>query len=991
MKKICWFCLLIFICFLSYSNAFCEGGIVDLDAYKTYIGKSISEVAGRSLIDLEDGWHLADIVLTKDNDLLILLLHTNNDGIVDKVRFICDKDVPGKMVDLSLIDEPSAALYTGTVFLGVAEEGHLTMMQIIGNDGSASINETMCGTESGLMPDLILKLLGYTEEPMEVFTVTCYPDPGYSTVEEELWDYEILEDETVRINGYKGKNIDVTVPASLDGHPVSVIYQAREYKWPDKLRSVILPEGLTTIESSTFYNCDNLEKITFPESIRYIGDQAFDGCKKITEIELPEGLIALGNNVFSGCYGLQSISLPSTLTEIGSTPFQSWKDLKTVKVSPENPVLFAIDNVLYNQKELILYPGGKTDPAFTVPDGIIVVGKDAFSFNESLISVVLPESVAVINEGAFIHCENLSSVTLPEHLLVIREDAFSDCRSLTSLSLPGSLVKIDDKAFGYSSPEKLVLTVESGSYAEQWAKQNKIRFTTIPAKSGNPVDPADHSSDWDFGFLPDGTMGITNYKGNEKDLVIPDFLYGYPVISIGSSSFSHISTLKSVTIPEGIIKIDDFAFYECSLESIKLPKSLQYLGRSAFNGCKNLSSVEMQEGPAEIGAAAFHSCSQLKNIIIPEGVNKIGDYAFNYCSNLSMVTLPESLESIGSDAFYHADRILFYLRENSYSEEWAKSNQYKYQYIDDQAESKPWVYEILEDGTAQILGYKLSAAELVIPAEVDGYTVSSVGDNAFEYHSELSSVTISEGITSIGKSAFPYSIKSIKIPNSMTELDWASDKGKIVFSPDHPVFENVDGVLFNKVYKELLFYPKSRIETSYIVPKGTLIINDSAFSGAEALESITLPDGLLSLESYPFYSCNNLETINIPDSLIKIYANPFWGLPNLKDIKISSNHPVFEMIDGVLIDKVQHRLVTYPMSLKASSYTVPDGIRSIGTGAFYRCSLSEVILPESLTTIGGAAFRDSPNLESINIPGSVNKIGDNAFADCPKLKDPVLP
>ena len=216
------------------------------------------------------------------------------------------------------------------------------------------------------------------------------------------YKYVLLEDGTAEIFQYTGKAETLDVPDALDGHQV------------------------TSIGNSAFYYCASLTSITLPDSVTSIGDWAFYSCDSLT-----------------------SITLPNSVTHIGANPFLSCEKLTAIHVSPRHPVLATIDGVLFNktEKKLICYPYAFTASSYAVPNGILSIGDNAFSYCDSLTSITLPDSVTSIGDLAFFYCESLTSITLPDSLTSIGNFAFHSCRALTSITLPDSLTSIGDWAF----------------------------------------------------------------------------------------------------------------------------------------------------------------------------------------------------------------------------------------------------------------------------------------------------------------------------------------------------------------------------------------------------------------------------------------------------------------------------------------------------------------------------------------------------------------
>ena len=245
--------------------------------------------------------------------------------------------------------------------------------------------------------------------------------------------------------------------------------------------------------------------------------------------------------------------------------------------------------------------------------------------------------------------------------------------------------------------------------------------------------------------------------------------------------------------------------------------------------------------------------------------------------------------------------------------------------------------------------------ELVIPSEIDGVKVTSIGDRAFG-GCALTNITIPGSVTSIGYQAFlNCDLISINIPNGVTSIDrWAFARcenlinanisgsvtsiGEYAFgscgslnitvSPNNQNYCDIDGVLFTKDTRTLITYSKDKLQPEYIIPNGVTSIGDSAFDNCRSLTSVKLPDGVTSIGFEAFRECKSLTSISIPDS-----------------------------------------------------------VTSIGDYAFQDTNLTSVKLSNSMTSIGGYVFNSCGNLTNITIPDSVTSIGWGAFEDCVSLTD----
>ena len=322
-----------------------------------------------------------------------------------------------------------------------------------------------------------------------------------------------------------------------------------------------------------------------------------------------------------------------------------------------------------------------------------------------------------------------------------------------------------------------------------------------------------------------------------------------------------------------------------------------------------------------------------------------------------------------------------------------------------------FMYVILEDGTAEIAKYTGEVKELEIPTELNGLVVSSIGKKAF-YSCQLNSVIIPEGVIRINDNAFrmSFSLKSVSLPDTIIEIEQNPFSGcimleEISISADHPYLALIKGVLYSKPDKRLILCPPAFPRKDYSIPDGILEIEDYAFSGCFDLTSVMIPDsvtsigayafegcsslpsitipgsvksigkcaftrcrllssvtiqeGVESIEDYAFSSCDALMSISIPDSVSHVGSNPVSNFSHLLDITISPEHPYLEIIDGVVFNKEEKRLICCTNTFNISDYIVPDGSLEIGNSAFENCdSILFVTIPESVQMIGEVSFYD---------------------------------
>ena len=295
-------------------------------------------------------------------------------------------------------------------------------------------------------------------------------------------------------------------------------------------------------------------------------------------------------------------------------------------------------------------------------------------------------------------------------------------------------------------------------------------------------------------------------------------------------------------------------------------------------------------------------------------------------------------------------------------------------------------YTLNDDGSATITKYFGEDEELTVPAELDGHPVTSIGDWAFDGCDSLTSITLPDGVISIGANPFA----------SCEQLT------RITVSPDHPTLATIDGVLFEKPTRTLICYPCAFTVESYAVPQGIQAIGDYAFWGCSALTNLSLPDGITSIGNAAFSYCASLTSITLPDSLTSIGDWAFSDCSSLTSIALpdgltSIGEAAFcgcsSLTDFTLPDSLTSiGGFAFAICSSLTNLTLPDSMTSIGEAAFSGCSsLTDFSLPDGITSIGKAAFSGCSSLTSIALPDGITSIGEAAFTRCSSLTDLTLP
>ena len=284
-------------------------------------------------------------------------------------------------------------------------------------------------------------------------------------------------------------------------------------------------------------------------------------------------------------------------------------------------------------------------------------------------------------------------------------------------------------------------------------------------------------------------------------IIVPSKLGGYPVTSIGDYAFYECFTFKSVTIPNSITSIGDYAFAWCdSLTSVTIPNGVTSIGDYAFEYCRSLTSVTIPNGVTSIGELAFCHCSSLTRVTIPNSVTSIGYSAFFGCSSLTSVTIPDSVTSIGELAFCHCSSLTSVTIPDSVTRiEWGVfqgcSSLTSITIPDSVTSIGGGVFHSCNSAlydAKTILGVKLVDGWVVecdesYSGDLNLSGVRGIADSAFLDCSRLTSVTIPDNVTSIGKNAF----------SDCTSLS------QIIFEGDAPLVETSS---FRNVHPDCTVY-----------------------------------------------------------------------------------------------------------------------------------------------------------------------------------------
>ena len=702
----------------------------------------------------------------------------------------------------------------------------------------------------------------------------------------QLMKWTLTSDGTLTISGegnmfgapwsqYKSKIKKVVIGEGVE----SISDNAFHYY--ENLRSVSLPSTLTSIGEAAFWACSSLQSITLPNNLTNIGLNAFRACHSLTQVLIPASVTNIDGSAFECCTGLTDVVFEGNSLEFGSgATFYDCTSLKnvffngtradwTASRGSSGSVLPAAAQIYYKNDlissgtcgdnssgnntqwkltkagTLIITvgtgctEGGIADFAYgkapwyqdiydsgirclIIGSGIKTIGSYAFADCTDLAEIIVPDGVISIGNGAFLQNSGAKRVVLPPSTVYIGHGALRDCSALTSVSLPDSM------------SNRLFLDMFEGC--------TNLKSVDIP-DGITDIYEGDLAScpNWTDIYYDNWGRVWNRVVSNVRDS-IPDRMNVHFKDNIYDSGSCGENVTWTLTA-DGTLTISGTGAMT----------DYTYDSRSPWYSCRTyIKRVVMQQGVTSIGDHAFWDCSGLTSVTIPDGVTSIGGDAFSGCAALTSVTIPGSVTNVGQDEFYNCSSLtdIYY---GGYGTDWQKLNvsipTSATVHFKDNIYGKGdcginVTWELTGDGTLIISGtgrignYSHDnnapwySCRAYIKRVVIQQGVRAIGDYAFYYCENLTSVTIPDSVTSIGGSAFSgcSGLTSVTIPSSVTSIGWSA-------------FENCTALTF------------------MTIPESVTYISGEVFSNCIRLAKVTIPKSVTSIGKNAFYYCESIADV----------------------------------------------------------------------------------------------------------------------------------
>lgn len=618
-------------------------------------------------------------------------------------------------------------------------------------------------------------------------------------------------------------------------------------------------------------------------AVTTILENGFYNCDKLVEVNIPDTIKLIGTGAFNSCDAMVSFNVYEVKTETPHEVFYS---------SHDGALIY--EDVASGYTYLEVFPRAKKG-AYTVPETVDAVRNRAFNYC-NISSLTISKEVKILGDYAFSNCRSLRQIVFEEGSttpIAIATNAFYGCYSVTSIKLPAHIKGLDaEEAFDVETLNYLT--------ALQTIEVEKAPTAYYSAVEGMLCSALGDT----ILYCPQAYTGLGGV------LTIPK-----GITAIGEGTFRNRNVFTSIVIPNYVVEIGPSAFYGCrNVTTITIEGDRARdltIGASAFYGCTNAREIvikgnsknTLDAGKTTIGTSAFSGMSELRTLTVEAGayVTEIGNNAFAENKKLRNINIADTakVEKIGDSAFRGCETL----------------------------------------------------PSFTIPA-----STVSIGNYAFADCSFISKIVFAPNGQNIDFGIYVFqncvSLSRVELPATVQSFDGSAFDGcyslkEVVVDPNNAFLTTKNGVLYDKNYTTIMFYPKA--------------INDPTLAN--------LPwDTLTTIGNTVFKDNTNITSITIPATVTSIGDSAFNGCINLTSVTFTGTAASMSIGE-----------YAFANCQKLTSIQIPSAVTEIKEGTFYVTPLTTFTIPANVTKIGQKAFMYTA-IKAINIPAKVEVIGDGAFA-----------
>ena len=820
--------------------------------------------------------------------------------------------------------------------------------------------------------------------------------------------------------------------------PSTITSIGNEAFYESGVPNVIIPSSVGSIGTYAFASNTKLTRFELASGCATLPEGVLSNCSSLSEVVLNDGLKTIANKAFANCTALESISIPGTVTQIGTSctwnsssydgvylPFYGCTGLKSVRFEDGNDVLtlswhnynmtsasdynkgmFAycpLEEVYIGRN--IKYLQNSSYPFASYPQSY---GYSAFYNQPKLTKVSIGEAVTEIPAYLFYENASITLMTLP-NVERIGKAAFRGCSKLTTLNLGNSLTTVGDKAF-YECSNVTKLTFPNSTQsigASAFYNCSSVTEVTVG-----------------LGLRAIGANGFYGCKSFTALILPNDFT------TMGESAFEGCTKLTVAKLGESIDAVPAKAFKNCiSLSEMVIPGTAISIGDQAFYNDSGLATITMNEGLKKIGSQVFWNNSGVIRFTIPGTVTSIGKNSFYGCTSVSYFIFSDGDETLTIDNASCRSSIIdaktsnsdYYNRKYDYFYDCpirflTLGRNLKYSYYDNVS-----MYDL--DGSSWKSVYRASAPfvnKKDLRVVTIGPKVTFLYHHLFDGCTNLATLHMGQNLETIYTYAFKNCDKlaGVDFPETLKVIDnYAFNHCDILASTTfkesttHTLSINdasfkdcvsLTGVTFpgqlnklgNSTYsncpilKDVVFNDNQNF-------KPELTIGDYTFEKCPQIQSLSFPGRLTSIGNFTFKECTYLANVSFEDSFnavklgygaanasgSSIQSLPLFGNSNLQSLYLGRNIVYNAKSEYGYSPFYNQQWLTDVRFGQAGTVTYNNDYLLYNVN-----NCEELLLPESLSSIGSYTFAGMTVLKGITIPNKVSTMGTYAFSEDDGLK-----